>query len=93
VVAARGATGRLATWPAETSLMYMAVGTEYAIKWINGEAPQESGVVDYDLFARLCEDYTEEVSGERLGVEINPLSINGRVYDNFLLVLPESIVF
>jgi len=93
IVAARGATGRLATWPGSMILTYTAVATEYAIKWINGEVPQEKGVVDYGVIAELCEAYIYENTGEHLSVELNPLSVNGRVYDNFLMVLPDSIVF
>ena len=92
-VAAKGASGRLATWPVPTEMLFLSAGTEYAIKWINGEAPQERGVVDYDLFARLCEDYTEDVAGIRMGVEINPRSVNGRSYNSQLLLVPESIIF
>jgi len=93
VVATRGATGRLATWPVPTNMMFTAVATEYAIKWINGEVPQEKDTVDYGVIAELCEAYIYENTGEHLGVELNPLSLNGRVYNSYLLVLPDSIVF
>jgi len=76
-----------------TAISDTAVATEYAIKWINGEVPQEKGIVDYGVIAELCEAYIYENTGERLGVELNPLSVNGRVYNNYLMVLPDSIVF
>jgi len=93
VVAARGATGRLANWPAPTSMMFTDVAAEYAIKWINGEVPQEKGVVDYGVFAELCEAYLYENTGEHLGVELNPLSVTGCTYDNYVMLLLDSIVF
>ena len=93
VVAARGATGRLANWPVPMSMMFTSVAFEYAIKWINGEVPQEKGIVDYGVFAELCEAYIYENTGERLGVELNPLSLTGRTYNSFLMVLLDSIVF
>ena len=92
-IAARGATGRLATWPVQTTLLLTVAGVDYAIKWLNGEVPQERGTLDYDAFAAVCEAYIYEVSGERLGVELNPLSVNGRVIGNYILVLPESLVY
>ena len=93
VVADRGATGRLATWPVQLNLMSTYIATEYAIKWINGEVPQEKGNIDYAAIEELCEAYIFEETGERLGVEINPLSQRGRTYDNYLLLLLDSIVF
>jgi len=31
--------------------------------------------------------------GEHFSVEVNPLSLTGRTYNNFLMLLPDSIVF
>ena len=93
IVADRGATVRLATWPVPTSMMFTAVATEYAIKWINGEVPQEKGNIDCAAIEELCEAYIFEVTGERLGVEINPLVLRGRAYNSYLLFLLDSIVF
>ena len=92
-VALRGATGRLATWPVSASMMYTAIATEYAIKWINGEVPQEKGNIDYAAIEELCDAYIFAVTGERLGAEINPLSQRGRTYNNCLLFVLDSIVF
>jgi len=92
-IAARGATGRLATWPVPEEMMYTYAGMVYSTKWINGEVPRERGIIDYAAFKEICETYIYESTGEHLGVELNPLSISGRSYNNFLLVLPDSIVF
>ena len=93
VIASRGATGRLAAEPVPLSMMFTAVGAEYAIKWVNGEVPQEKGFVDHAVFKELCQAYIYETYGERLGVGINPLSYFGSVYNNYLLVVTDSIVF
>jgi len=87
------ATGRLATWPMPLSMMSTAVATEYAIRWINGEVPREKGDIDYAVFEELCEAYIFETTGRRLGVEANPLSLTGRSYNSYLLVVMDSLVF
>jgi len=89
----RGAGGRLATWPSPTGPLFTVACTEYAIKWTNGEVPKEKGNIDYAAFEQICEDYIYEISGERLGVEIHPLSLNGRAYNNYLLLVMDSLVF
>jgi len=91
--AARGATGRLATWPVSSQMMYTYAGVVYAIKWINGEGPREKGVIDYAALEEICEAYIYENTGERLGVELNPLSISGRAYQNYVLILQDSLVW
>jgi len=92
-IAARGATGRLATWPVPVSMLSTVIGTEYAIKWINGEVPRERGIIDYAAIEEICEAYIYETTGEHLGVELNPFSMSGRSYHNYVLILPDSIVF
>jgi len=92
-IAAEGATGRLATWPVPVSMMNTNASFYYAIEWMNGRVPQEKGNIDYDVYAGLCANYTMEVIGEPIGVELNPLSITGRVYPNFLMLIIDSIVF
>jgi len=87
------ATGRLATWPVPLSMMSTAVAAEYAIKWINGEVPGEKGAIDYAVFKELCESYIFETTGRHLGVEVNPLSLTGRTYNSYLLVVMDSLVF
>jgi len=93
VIKIKGAGGRLATWPSPGSTLFTVACTEYAIKWINGEVPKEKGNVDYAAFEQICEDYIYEIIGERLGVEIHPLSHSGRVYNNCLMLVMDSFVF
>jgi len=92
-IRSRCAGGRLATWPSPSSVLLTVACTEYAIKWINGEVPKEKGNVDYEAFEQICEDYIYEITGERLGVEIHPLSHSGRSYYNCLMLVMESFVF
>jgi len=92
VLASKGASGRLGTWPAPTSMMFTFVGFEYAVRYLNGVAPQD-GTIDYDLITELCGDYTEEVTGSRLGIDLNPLSLNGRIYPTYIMGILDSLVF
>jgi len=93
VLAARGVSGRLGTWPVPTSMMFTTVGFEYARAWLAGDVPQERGNVDYALVAKLCADYTEELTGTRTEVELQPLSLVGRTYQSFVMLVLDSIVF
>jgi len=92
-MAERGVTGRLGTWPVPTSMMFTNVCFEYAVAWLAGSVPQERGNVDYALIAKLCGDYTEELTGTRTEVELQPLSLVGRTYQSFVMALLDSITF
>ena len=89
---ARGAAGRLATWPIPASMMWTTVGAEYAIKWLNGEAPQ-GREVSYDLLGQLMSEYMYELTGEYIGVELNTFSVQGRSFQNYVLGIIGSLVF
>ena len=92
-IAARGATGRLATWSVSESTAYTAVGAEYAIEWLNGNVPREHGVIDMDVLNRIFEEHILEITGEHLGVELHPFSHDDRSWRNYVLVVMDSIVF
>jgi hypothetical protein len=91
-LANRGATGRLATWPVPAAMMWTTVGAEYAIRVLNGEVPMSSDV-SYELLSYLMSNYIYELTGEDIGVELNPLSITGRSFHNYVLGIIESLVF
>ena len=91
-LAAKGASGRLATWPAPASMMWTTIGFEYAIKFLNGEAPQGKEI-DYNLIEKLGGDYTEYLTGDRIGLELNPFSLAGRSYPNHVVIIMDSLIF
>jgi len=88
----RGVGGRLATWPFPASMMWTNTGVEYAIKWLNGEAPQGKEV-SYELLSDIMADYIGDLTGSRYDVELNPFSIQGRSYQHYVLGIVESLVF
>ncbi|MCL1974761.1 MAG: DUF3798 domain-containing protein [Firmicutes bacterium] len=86
-LAEKGMMGRLSTWPVDNIFMYAYASSEYAIKWINGEVPQEG--VDVEVLKQLMEDYA--------GVEVylTPYTDeeSGETYENFLLMRMDYITF
>jgi hypothetical protein len=91
-LAAQGAAGRFGTWPVPASMMWTVAGTEYAIKYLNGEAPQ-GREIDYDLLSQLMSEYMFDLTGDNLTVELNPFSLQGRSWQNYVLGIIGTIVF
>ena len=78
-------TDRLSTWPVSASMMFANAGAEYAIKWINGQAPKTG--IDEIALKDCMSAYVKEVVGEGVEVEMTSYSENGITYDNFKLLL------
>jgi len=95
IIASRGATGRLATWPASDNMAWATISTEYAIKWINGEVPREKGVIDHAALETISRDFNLCHTGGSIGIdiEIKPLSHLGNANVNYLLLVMDSIIF
>jgi hypothetical protein len=91
VVAEHGMTGRMSTWPVPVSMMFTVASTEYVIKWLNGEAPDDH--IDTELFTRLCEDYVMEFTGSDAKINLAVLEEHGVVYDNVLMLLMGYLVY
>jgi len=58
-LAEKGMLGRLSTWPVSSTIMNTVGLTEYAIRWINGEVPQDKGAIDRDAFYACLKDYAQ----------------------------------
>ena len=93
VIHAKGMSGRLSTWAVPVGMMWTSVGAEYAIAWLNSEAPQEYGIIDLELLNKLAEDYAESQFGERIGVSLNALTQDGRTYSNYILGLVSFLTY
>ena len=92
VLAARGSSGRLGTWPFPASMVWTSVGFEYSVRFINGEAPQ-TREISYDIVQELINERVYEMTGRNFDVELNPFSLQGRGWPNYVLAIVESIVF
>ena len=91
VLAQKGLSGRLSTWPAPGSMMFTSACTEYAIKVINGELPANG--VKYDVLSQLCSIYVKDITGEDIDVALTPLEIDGVTYQNFVMALMDYYTY
>jgi hypothetical protein len=85
IVKSKNMTDRLSTWPVSPSMMSTSAGAEYAIKWINGEAP-ETGI-DNEILADCMNSYVVDVVGEESSIFMDSYSEKGVIYDNIKLIL------
>lgn len=76
--------GRFSTWPVPVSMMFTIAGTEYAIKWMDGET---NGKCDTVVLNKCMSDYA--------GVNINYTNYeeNGKSFDNYFLVLMDFLTY
>ena len=78
---------RVSTWPVDPDMMLVEVSTEYAIKRLNGEVPQEG--IDIAVLTQLMTDYAG------VQVYLTPYTDpeTGETYDNYLMMRMDYITF
>ena len=91
ILAERGMTGRLSTWPVSSTGMFTVVGVEYAIKWLNEEVPDVG--IDKVLLCDLCREYVKDVSGSDISVSITSPEENDVVYSNYFMPMLDYITY
>lgn len=84
IVAEKGMTGRLSTWPVPVAMMFVEGGTDYAKMWIDGET---SGKIDEAKIKEAFKGY----SG--MDIELSLLEEGGVKYENYLLCLIDFLTF
>ena len=92
-IASRGASGRLATWPVPASMLWTTAGALYGIEWLNGNVPQEQGVIDMNVLADIMADYIVMMTGERITVDLEPLDFQGTLIPHYVLGVVDYLVF
>jgi len=90
---AEGVSGRLSTWAVPAGMMWVTLGVEYAIEWINGNVPQQRGSIDIETLDRLAEDFTNRVIGEPSGASFERLESNEQTFNNFILMIVDFITY
>jgi len=85
IARSKNMTDRLSTWPVSPPMMSTSASAEYAIKWINGEAPKTG--IDSRILADCMNSYIVEVVGEESSIFMDSYSENGVKYDNIILML------
>jgi len=91
ILTSRNMQGRLSTWPVPAAMMYTSAGTEYAIRWINGQVPKTG--VDERVLAGLMSDYIRELTGSNINVSIRNYEEGGRTFNNFKLMLIDYLTY
>jgi len=85
IAAEKYMTDRLSTWPISAPTMFTSAGAEYAIMWINGQAPKTG--IEVRVLEESFKNYIKEVVGESVEVEMTSYSENGIDYNNVKLIL------
>lgn len=79
VIADKGVTGRLSTWPFPAAMMGTVTSADYAVKWLNGDVPKEG--VDVAVLNQLMNEY----AGHE--VTLNTYEEEGTEYPTFQMIL------
>jgi len=93
LLAGKDMSGRLSTWPVPGSMLWTNAGFGYAIKWINGEVPKESGVIDIDALAEVSAEYIKSVVGELIPVDYKTYDVDGVQFSNFILGMVDYLTY
>jgi len=83
--------GRIASFAIETSLLFPIAAAEYGVKWMNGEVPREG--IDLCVLEQIMSEIIAEYTGTQLGVTLNAFAEDGLVYENYILVFPDYLVY
>ncbi|MEG1447885.1 MAG: DUF3798 domain-containing protein [Oscillospiraceae bacterium] len=83
-VAELGVTGRLSTWPVQINRVEVEAGTDYAMRWIDGEFTEK---VNFDEIKKSC----ETVAGAAM--TLSNLVESGNTYENYVTLLCEFVTF
>lgn len=85
VVADKGMTGRLSTWPIQANRTEVMAGADYAIRWMDGEFAEKFNM---DQVKTSFENVT---GGSK--VSVNTLNEGGNNYPNYVVFMSEYITF
>ena len=86
-------TGRIAGWALPNSMAMTMMGFYYAVEWLNGNVPQEHGVIEMSVLARIVEEYGASLGMPGIGVDLQPLVLDGREFGHFVLGIVDSFVY
>ena len=88
----RGLSGRVASWPISTQLLFPLVAYEYGMKWMNNKVPKEGS--DIYVLEQIISDIIAEYTGlYRHGATLTALEENGIIHENHMLVLMDYLIY
>jgi len=87
-----GMTGRISGWAIPADMMWTTIGFMYAIEWINGNVPQEPGVICLDTLERMAREYTAKL-GFDSGATLSLFTFYGDDFSHFVLGTVDYHIF
>lgn len=78
-----GMAGRISGWVVSDSTMWRTIGFKYAVEWLDGNVPQERGVIDIDTLRRLAREYTTQLSVDA-DVTLEAITHDGAVIERYI---------
>lgn len=84
IIAEKGMSGRLSTWPVPVAMMFVEAGAEYAKDYAQGNITDKQ---DANAMKGYMEAYVKEVYDEGAEITITPLVESGTTYPNYLMIL------
>lgn len=76
-----GMSGRLATWPLSSSMLYFESIFEYAKQYAEGTITEKT---DIDALAAIMDSVADEMAGMDCNVYLKPWEANGKTYTHLL---------
>ncbi len=88
IITEKGGAGRFSTWPVPVAMMFTVSGTEYAMKWMDGEVGKD---LDVKVLEELMADYANlPVASTSYVEELDGKSVE---YPTFKLVLMDFLTY
>jgi len=88
MVTARGATGRISTWPVPVNMLLIEVGVRYSIEYLEGNLTSRT---DEAALTRIFNEVAGSFGGD--GIEVSNWIDDDGVIDNFFLIMSSFIEF
>jgi hypothetical protein len=87
-----GMSGRISAWAVPDSVMWTAIGFMYALEWLDGNVPQESGVIDIEVLERLASEYMAQLAVDA-SISLEHLTLEGETIGHHILGTIDYHVF
>ena len=87
----RDLLGRMAAPPMSTHLLFPLAAAEYGIRWTNDEVEREG--IDIYVLEQIMAEIIQEHTGLQHGATARPLYEDSIIHENFILVLPDYLVY
>lgn len=90
IIADKGMTGRLSTWPVPVAMMELEAGADYAAAYAQGKITSKN---DVEALKGFMSDYIKKVYPPGSDINLTQLEEGGKKYDNFYMILVDFLNF